>query len=187
MVVICLGPICLPLWPVIALTVKPVWDRFVPESVKGKLENSWNKVRSYLCPARKKPEAKVPPAGAVTGDDGILRISSEDEYKALIGGATPVVVKFTADFCGPCKMIAPRVSELAIKLGKKVKFCEVDIEAFEDIALNAGVSSIPAFHLLVKGKKLDQVIGTNVPRLEELCQNAASMGSKPSSDSKKTL
>lgn len=175
MVVICLGPICVPLWPVIALTVKPLWDRFIPDSFKGKLDRSWTKVRSYICPARKKADGQQPVKHVKDqGDtDRIIKISSDQEYRTLISGPRPVLVKFTADFCGPCKTIAPHVSELASRFSDQITFCEVDIEEFDDIALSAGVSSIPAFNLFMKGKKSDQVIGTNVPKLIELCENAA--------------
>ena len=192
MVVICLGPICVPLWPVIVLSVKPLWDRFIPDSVKGKLERSWTKVRSYICPTQKKADGQKPVklVRDLRHTDRIIKISSDQEYRTLISGPRPVLVKFTADFCGPCKTIAPDVCALASRFMAQITFCEVDIEEFDDIALGAGVSSIPAFHLYMEGKKSDQVIGANVPKLIELCENACQKTKKrPDSptNSKKTI
>ena len=55
----------------------------------------------------------------------------------------PVLVDFWADWCGPCKMIAPALEEIADELGEKVTIAKVDIMANPDTAGSMGVQSIP--------------------------------------------
>jgi thioredoxin 1 len=174
MVVICLGPICLPLWPVVALTLKPIWDRVIPESIKHQLEQAWISLRRKLCPRRSKEQSK---AIRISGGGHIVKVTSIEHYKNLLkeSGDVPVFVKFTADFCGPCKIISPHVETLAGTYSERMKFCEVDIEEFDDLALEAGVTSIPAFHIMIRGSKKESFVGANVAALEKICEKFATL------------
>lgn len=78
----------------------------------------------------------------------------------------PVIVDFHAEWCGPCKAMAPLFEKLAREHGDKMVFCEVDIDTVPDAA--HGVNSIPTFHLYKNGSYVSEVIGANKTALTSL-------------------
>jgi len=77
----------------------------------------------------------------------------------VLSSDKPVLVDFWADWCGPCKMIAPALEEIADELGDKVRIAKVDIMANTDTASNFGVQSIPLLVLFKDGKPVAQKLG----------------------------
>ncbi len=71
----------------------------------------------------------------------------------------PVLVDFWADWCGPCKMIAPALEEISDELGEKVTIAKVDIMANTDTASNFGVQAIPYLLLFKDGKPVANMRG----------------------------
>ncbi len=71
----------------------------------------------------------------------------------------PVLVDFWADWCGPCKMIAPALEEIADELGDKVEIAKVDIMANPDTAGSMGVQSIPLLKLFKNGQPVADLLG----------------------------
>jgi thioredoxin 1 len=71
----------------------------------------------------------------------------------------PVLVDFWADWCGPCKMIAPALEEISEELAGKVTIAKVDITENTDIAAQMGVQSIPLMVLFKGGKPVAQKLG----------------------------
>ena len=79
----------------------------------------------------------------------------------VINSATPVVVDFWAEWCGPCKMIAPVLSELATEYAGKVKIGKVNIDDHQQLAINYGIQSIPTLLFFKGGKVVEQLVGVH--------------------------
>ena len=81
----------------------------------------------------------------------------------VINSELPVLVDFWAEWCGPCKMIAPSIHDLALEYDGKLNVAKLDVDSAPNIAMKYRVSSIPALIFFKDGQPVDQVIGA-VPK-----------------------
>ncbi len=85
---------------------------------------------------------------------------NDDNFEAeVLNSETPVLVDFWAEWCGPCRMLAPTIDELAEEYKGKVKVGKLDTEVGRNVAMRFGISSIPTVILFKKGQMVNRLIG----------------------------
>jgi thioredoxin 1 len=77
----------------------------------------------------------------------------------VLQSSEPVVVDFWAEWCGPCKMIAPSLEEIATELNGKVKIAKLNIDENPELAAQFGVRSIPTLMIFKGGEVADMKVG----------------------------
>lgn len=91
---------------------------------------------------------------------------SKEEFKNLVRGEELVVADFFATWCGPCKMYAPTLEQLAEKYNTGIKIVKIDIDKNEDLAVEYNIQAVPTTVLLKNEKVIESKSG--VISLEEL-------------------
>lgn len=89
----------------------------------------------------------------------LTKISEATFDKEVLQSAQPVLVDFTAVWCGPCKMLDPIVSELALEWQGKLKIAKLDIDDNPDLTQQYGVMGVPTLMLFKGGKPVERMTG----------------------------
>jgi thioredoxin 1 len=94
----------------------------------------------------------------------IITLTKDNFASEVLQSATPVLVDFWAEWCGPCKMLAPVLDELANEYAGKVRIGKVNIDNEQNLAAQYGIQSIPTLLFFKKGEVTEQVIGMRSKR-----------------------
>lgn len=92
-----------------------------------------------------------------------IEVSESTWDQEVLKSNLPVLVDFWAEWCGPCKMIAPAVHDLATEYAGRLNVAKLDVDNSPGIATKYGVRSIPALIFFKQGKPVDQIVGA-VPK-----------------------
>ena len=84
----------------------------------------------------------------------VMPTSANETYSDIINGVKPVLVDFSAEWCGPCKMMAPILKELHGMLGNTVRILKIDIDRNPKLAAQYNISGVPTLMLFQNGKVL---------------------------------
>ena len=94
----------------------------------------------------------------------IVALTKENFANEVLQSLTPVLVDFWAEWCGPCKAIAPILDELADEYDGRVKFVKVNIDEQQGLATEYGIRAIPTLLVFDKGQVADQIVGLRSKR-----------------------
>ena len=98
----------------------------------------------------------------MSNSNGLVHVTDADFVKVVLKSELPVLVDFWAVWCGPCRLIAPYVEELAKEYGDKVLIAKMDTDANPQTPMKYGIMGIPTLIVFKEGKEVDRQVG--VPR-----------------------
>lgn len=90
----------------------------------------------------------------------VVHVSPTNWKTEVLDAPLPVLVDFWADWCGPCKTIAPVLDELATELADKLKIVKVNVMENRDLATQYAVKNLPCFLVFKSGQVKGQIVGT---------------------------
>ena len=106
-------------------------------------------------------------------NENIVMLSDTDFDNQVLKSDEPVLVDFYANWCGPCKMIAPFLEELATEYKGKVKIAKLNVDENGDSAMKYGVRSIPTLILFKNGQQESMIVGADPGKIRNLVSTAA--------------
>lgn len=88
----------------------------------------------------------------------VLKITADDFKKEVLEESKTVVIDFYADWCGPCKMLAPVLEEIA-KENINTKFVKINVDDAQELAMEYNIMSIPTLVVMKNGKEVNRMVG----------------------------
>ena len=88
----------------------------------------------------------------------VLKITADDFKKEVLEESKTVLIDFYADWCGPCKMLAPVLEEIA-KENTNTKFVKINVDDAQELAMEYNIMSIPTLVVIKNGKEVNRMVG----------------------------
>ncbi len=100
-------------------------------------------------------------------------MAKKGSFKDLINSTKPTLIDFSAEWCGPCKAMAPVLKQVSKKVGDNARIIKIDVDKNRTIASKYNIRGVPTFILFKKGKQLWRASGMqSASQLEHVIQNA---------------
>eukprot|EP00099_Drosophila_melanogaster_P010573 NP_001284881.1 thioredoxin T, isoform B [Drosophila melanogaster] len=113
-----------------------------------------------------------------------VRNKDDLDQQLILAEDKLVVIDFYADWCGPCKIIAPKLDELAQQYSDRVVVLKVNVDENEDITVEYNVNSMPTFVFIKGGNVLELFVGCNSDKLAKLMEKHAGVYTDEAADVK---
>ena len=91
--------------------------------------------------------------------EGMIQLSDSNFESEVINSQKPILVDFWAEWCGPCKMIAPELEKLAAEKNEQLRIGKLNVDDNRDTAMKYSISSIPTLLLFKNGEIVKKLIG----------------------------
>ncbi len=91
--------------------------------------------------------------------DLVIHVTDDSFKKDVVQSSIPVVLDFWAEWCGPCKAIAPILKDLAKDYDGRVKIAKLDVDSNPNTAAEFGIRGIPTLLVFKGGKEVDRIVG----------------------------
>jgi thioredoxin 1 len=83
----------------------------------------------------------------------------QDDWQNIESSTKPVLIDFWAEWCAPCRLLAPTFERLAAEYGDEINFAKVNVDELPEVASQYGIRSIPTLLLMRKGKIVEEIVG----------------------------
>ncbi|KRX05897.1 Thioredoxin-like fold [Pseudocohnilembus persalinus] len=109
----------------------------------------------------------------------VINLEKQEDFENLVtSNPKPVIVDFTATWCGPCKQLSPKLDKLAEAGSDNWDIVKVDIDKFQYLATIFNVSAVPTVYLMHKGELVLDMVGLDAKKLDEMAVKAELLGNK---------
>ena len=88
-----------------------------------------------------------------------IKVTTADFDQVVLKSSKPVLVDFWAEWCGPCRAVAPILEEISNEHGSKIKIVKLNTDEEQAIAMKYGISSIPTMNVFVNGEVVKTIVG----------------------------
>ncbi|MET9382843.1 thioredoxin [Streptomyces sp. NPDC002928] len=96
--------------------------------------------------------------------DGVAEVTDEDFEAEVIGSDLPVLVQFTADWCGPCRQLGPVLRDIAFEEGDRIRIVQLDVDRNPQTTIAYGVLSTPTLMVFRAGEPVKSMVGARPKR-----------------------
>ncbi|MEQ9570360.1 MAG: thioredoxin [Longimicrobiales bacterium] len=105
--------------------------------------------------------------------DRPVKVESDDFDTTVLGAEVPVLVDFYADWCAPCRMVAPVLDEVAHDTVGRLLVAKVDTDRAPEVAGRYGIRSIPTMILFRDGTEAERIVGVDLEAVKRIARDAA--------------